>query len=366
MKSDATDIAARTEWHERTIPDFVGPALAALYGSLYSSLPQLALGTLGEVSTYAARSNGRLQALFLFTRKGRNARVINEGMSVSGADATRFAAELFARFAEIDRVEFHAIDASSAPPTRASFCFTMNEDIVIDLPDSEAAYLARLGKSTRKTLRQNLARAQGLVHEVLPGCAVEAALVDRIIAFNHARLAAKQRCSALDASAAQQLLALVRAQGMAGTIHLNGRLCAGTLACRIGDEVHSLVNAHDPAVDHLGMGNLCRHLMIVAAIRSGARRFHLLGGNFGSKRSCAAERRPLQHWVIYRHRWSALKDLPHLAALACVAQRYRLSLWLDSDAADTRGARLAQAMAATLRQRRSAVQRRQRPEKSGA
>lgn len=331
MKRKATDSTAWTEWHEG-IPAFAGATLEALYGSLYSSLPQLSLGNLDKVSTYFAGTDEEPQALFLYKRDGRRVRVVNEGMPLAAADATRFASLLFQRFRDTDRVAFHAVELLDQPAGATALRFTLNEDIVIDLPGSEAAYLASLGKSTRKSLRQSLARTPGLTHRVLPGPAVDARLVDELVGFNHARLAAKQRTSALDRVAARQLLMLIRACGMAGVAYLDGRLCGGTLACRFGDDVYSLVNAHDPAFDHLGMGNLGRHLMIGAAIEAGARRFHLLGGNFSSKRYCGARRQSLQTLLVYRSRWRMLTDLPQLAVLALRELRYRCGVALDESA----------------------------------
>ena len=332
MNGDAKASKAWTEWHDG-IPAFAGATLEALYGSLYSSLPQLSLGNLDTVSTYFAGTDDRPRALFLYRRDGRRARVVNEGMQVAAADAARFASQLFRRFPDTDRVGFHAVALDAQPAGGPALRFTLNEDIVIDLPDSQAAYLASLGKSTRKSLRQSQARAPGLTHRVLPGHAVDARLIHELVGFNHARLAAKQRISALDRVAAGQLLALVRACGMAGVVRLDGRLCGGTLACRLGDDVYSLVNAHDPAFDHLGMGNLGRYLMVSAAIDAGAKRFHLLGGNFSSKRYCGARRQALQTLLIYRSRWRMLSDLPQLAVLALQELRYRCGVALDDSAA---------------------------------
>ncbi len=359
MGQDGTECAASTAWHDNRIPEFAGDVLDALYGSLYSSLPQLAFGELHHTSTYVAYAGGHPQALFLFTCDGKAARVINEGMRVDAIEADRFSEQLFGRSPGIARIDFHAIAYDGKPASVRTFCFALNEDIVIDLPASEADYLAGLGKATRKSVRHNLARAQGLTHCVLPGSEVDATLVDQIVGFNHARLAAKRRQSALDSIAANRLLALVRAHGMAGSVRMHGRLCAGTLASRIGDDIYSLVNAHDPEFDHLGMGNLSRYLMIVAAIRAGARRFHLLGGNFSSKRLWGAERRVLHHLVMYRNPWQIFVDLPHLGALALCEQRYRLGVSLDDGTPDSRvaGAHGAIAwMAALARRLRAAKQ----------
>ena len=351
MNASQTYISADTEWHDDQIPDFVGSSLDTLYGSLYSSLPQLTLSDMPDTSTYIARDKGRLKALFLFTFKGHDALVINEGMHIDAADADRFAAQMFQRFEATNRIEFHAISSAGRPSALPALCFALDEDILIDLPADESDYLARLGKSTRKSLRQNLARAQsqGLRHEVIRGPDIDAALVDALIGFNRARLSAKQKSSDLDPVAASRLLRLVHATGMAGTLTLNGRLSAGTLACRIGDDVYSLVNAHDPAFDALGMGNLSRHLMIVAAIRSGATRFHLMGGNFSSKRACGAKRQTLYHWAIYRDRQRMIADLSHVTALALRELRYHLGIALDDTAGDVSSQPVLRGAATLLR-----------------
>ncbi len=351
MNASQTSTSPDTEWHEGQIPDFVSSALDTLYGSLYSSLPQLTLSDMPDTHTYLARDKGQLRALFLFTFEGRSARVINEGMHIDAADADRFAEQMFQRFEATDRIEFHAISCNGRPSARPALCFALDEDILIDLPADESDYLASLGKSTRKSLRQNFTRAQNqrLQHEVIRSQNVDAELVNALIGFNRARLSAKQKNSALDPVAASRLLTLVRASGMAGIVTLNGRLCAGTLACRVGNDLYSLVNAHDPAFDALGMGNLSRHLMIVAAIRSGASRFHLMGGNFSSKRACGAHRQTLHHWAIYRDRRQMVADLPHVTALALRELRYHLGIALDGTAGDVSGRPVLRGVATLLR-----------------
>ncbi|MEO0317069.1 MAG: hypothetical protein RL404_746 [Pseudomonadota bacterium] len=300
---------AHFELHEGHVPAGAAAQMESLYGSLYASLPQLQLSGLAGAGTYIERQGSVPSAIFLYRRDGDALRVINEGMRIDAGDAERFALRMFARLPALRSVHWHAIRIEGLPRALPVSRFDCSEDIVLELPATAAAYLKALGKATRKSLRQRLARAEGLSHRVLTGPAsADRFLIDRIVAFNHARLARKSRRSALDASAASKLQLLMRARGMAGLAHIDGRLRGGTLACRIADDVYSLVNAHDPDYDALGLGNLCRHLMILSAIRAGARRFHLLGGNYASKRACLAERITLQHVVLHRDRWQRLLD----------------------------------------------------------
>jgi hypothetical protein len=318
-----------TQFYEGQVPPFTEDTLETLYGSLYSSLPQLSLDGLGKVSTYAATNNGHCSALFLYTRQPNAIRVVNEGMMVKAGDAQRFAQQVFARDAKVSKVHFHAIRLTGSTSSLLSLHLPVTEDIVIDLPNDEASYVASLGKSTRKTLRQNQARAGSISHQLIGGADVDVAVIDTIIGFNHARMAKKHRQSALDAQSRAQLLKLLRARGMVSTVCIDGSLSAGTLACRFGDDVFSLVNAHDPAVDHLGMGNLSRHLMILDAIRLGARSFHLLGGHFASKRSCGAQRIPLVDVTLYRNRFAMMTDIAGVIDLILRSASYQIRIALD-------------------------------------
>ncbi len=319
--------------HEDRIPGNAEGWLEELYGSLYSSLPQLQLAGLAGVSTYV--DLGRLRqpacpaAVFLYRRQRHALHVINEGMRLDAAVAERFARRMFDRHRELRSVHWHAITITGKPAGLPAFCFDCSEDIVLALPATEAAYLDALGKATRKSLRQRLARAPGLVHRVVAGADVAPGTVDRIISFNHARMAAKSRRSALDGAAAAGLQRLLRERGLVGLTWIDGQLGGGTLACRIANDVYSLVNAHDPVHDRLGLGNLCRHLMIVEAIRTGAHRFHLLGGNYASKKSCLARRITLQHVVLHRDRRRRLADAPTLARLGLMQAELRARRWLD-------------------------------------
>jgi hypothetical protein len=336
-------------FYDGQIPPFAEAALEARYGALYSALPQLSLTIRDGISTYTDSAHGKWRALFLFVCEGCALRVINEGMDLDASDAERFAQQVFARDARIRQICFRAIRVTGRINKRPSLRMSVTEDIVIDLPTDEAAYVASLGKSTRKTLRQNLLRANNLCHTIVPGAACDASLIDSIIGFNHARMAGKQRASALDAKSSAQLLALVRARGVAGTIRMDGMLRAGTLACRFGDDVYSLVNAHDPAVDHLGMGNLSRHLMILAAIRSGARRFHLLGGHFASKRSCGATRMALDDLTIYRNSVAMMMDMAGIIAMARRSALERLRIATEAYGTTRPGNQVARFMAGGVR-----------------
>jgi hypothetical protein len=144
---------------------------------------------------------------------------------------------------------------------------------------------------------------------------------------------------------------MAHARGMIGTIHVEGRLCAGSLACRFGDDVFSLLNAHDPAMNHLGLGKLSRHLMILEAIRTGAQRFHLLGGYFNSKRPFGAQRTPLYGLIVYRNRFRMILDSFALTRLLIYSLNYQLRTLIDDRKHGRSGPRQKRALALLTRLR---------------
>ncbi len=349
MESPEQDGAHIERVYTGSIPGFAERAIDELYGSLYASLPQLRLSPMEGAHTYAAWQEQRLRALFLYVCSGRVLRVLNEGMLLNPATAARFARRMFREYPDIRRVHFHAVQLHGWPTGLPAARFTLTEDMVITLPDTENAYMSSLGRATRKSLRQNMSRAPGLVHTVTPGAETAPSVVDAIVGFNHARMRRKQRDSALDDAATAKLRTLLLARGVVGTVWLQGRLCAGTLACRFGEDLYSLVNAHDPVFDSLGMGNIGRHLMITAAIRSGVRRFHLLGGQLASKQAALARRVPLDDLLVYRNRLARLQDAPTLSQLHLASLLHQLRTAMEDREFASRAGPATRAMLAVLR-----------------
>jgi hypothetical protein len=317
------------------VPPFVEQSLETLYGSLYSTLPHLRLhGATDAASTYAAWHDDKLASLFLYRQIGKEIRVINEGMQLTPAEITCFADYVFEQYADVNRLHFHAVMLEKNRSARPSLRFGCTEDIVIALPDSEEAYLARLGKSTRKNLRHQLGRVQRTLadfsYEVHAGKATPDRVIRDIIGFNHARMAGKQRTSALTGETSDKLVALIRDRGLVGVVSANnGRVCGGTLACRIHHDVYSLVNAHDPAYDFLSLGSVCRHLMILFCIKERIQRFHLLGGHLATKQKVLGQRQRLDHLVLYRSRGALLEHAGGIAGLGAQSVLYHLRSWME-------------------------------------
>ena len=318
-------------------------------------MPQLGAFSLQDVSTYTEWSGPSVRELLLYRRERGLITVINQGMRIDGAAVQRFADAVFAHERGSYRLHFHSVQPTDLHRLKRKVCLPISEDIVVTLPDNEASYLATLGKSLRQSLRSRLARTQGLTYQIVSGHAISTELLDHIIRFNHARMASKQRHSAIDLAESTRLLRLANARGMVGTIHIDGQLCAGSMVCRFGDDVFSLLNAHDPAMNHLGLGKLSRHLMILEAIRTGAQRFHLLGGYFSSKRPFGAQRIPLYGLIVYRNRFRMILDSIALTRLLIRSLNYQLRTLIDDRKHERSGSRQKRALALLTRLRQGGV-----------
>lgn len=329
------------------VPAYAPERLAALYGSLYCVLPAIraleSRATHG-IFTYVHRDRSdkarRTDCLLMFRSEGRAVRVLNEGMQLNQACIEGFCSYVFNLLPKAAQIDFHAIAPLPRLPlrgTRAQLSWPCTEDIVISLPESTEAYMRQLGKATRKSIRKHLSRAsrelEGFSHRVISGARLDAEIVRQIVDFNHARMRRQGRESAIDEEATRELIGLIRSKGEAGLIVSGERICAGTLACRIGDDIFSLVNAHDPEFDFLGLGNLCRHLMIMTAIDSGAQRFHLMGGNLAAKRSTLATRQVLHHVSLYRSRLAILGGLGGIVQRTGKACGFALRCWVEDQLA---------------------------------
>ena len=334
--------AASESIYRHCIPDFAVAALDDLYGNLHSSLATLKLTNLSETSTYVKwikkNNSNNPESIFLFKKLGPSLRVVNEGMRLKKKEVDHFCEYVFANDEKINRIDFHAVVPPQQRLSRTNLRWACTEDIVITLPGDEQHYLNQLGKATRKSIKKHLTRAQrelpNFNHSIHAGNQISEEALLKIVGFNHSRMAGKEKLSALDSQTTKQLLAIIRSHGIVGLVNSEKGVGAGTLACRFGDDVFSLITAHDTAYDSLGFGTLSRHLMIIHSIQTGAKRFHLLGGNMSSKRSALGVRETLDHLTVYRSPVDMLRDPKFTLQLATNAAKYHLHRWLEDQSAN--------------------------------
>ena len=306
------------------IPAFAQAELTRLYGCEYASLEHWRIyGGAEGASTYVERDGNGIVNVLLFRIE---ALVLNEMIAVDAAMTERFARYLFASHPELQAIAFNAIRPAFEHLSFPYQCIEHSEDIVIPLPATRDEYLARFGKATRKNLRQHLNRAErglpSLRFEVYAGEDVREEDLRAIVALNHARMELQHRVSYLDEAETLRLLRLVKECGFISVIRVEGRICAGAIYARFGDNFFSQVNAHDPAYDEWRLGILSCYLTICDCIARGGREFHLLWGRLPYKYMMQGVQVDLARLTIYRSRMALLRHaVPVMRNLGFAALR---------------------------------------------
>jgi hypothetical protein len=300
--------------HENDIPVFVEAQLERLYGSIYSCLQQFRIydGSLAGVHTYVARDLRGIKDIFLFRVRNGRVKVLNEVIRLEGADVERFATLVFAHFNEAQLISFKAIHNNIERLPFVHQRHNCLEDIVLALPASEAAYHASLGKNTRRNLKRYGERLRAafpsFTFDVYEKGEASAADLRAIIQLNHARMEGKNKQSDIDYSEEDRLIALARECGLVGVCRIDGKVCAGAMSFRAGDNYFLNVLAHDPAFDEYWLGILCCYMTICECIARGGEEFHFLWGRYDYKFTLLAVTRDLERLVIYRSRSKMLSN----------------------------------------------------------
>ncbi len=330
-----------SEIHEFTVPAFAEAALERLYGSMYASLRHLQLCEAAQPlpHSWVAYRRGEIIGVLLFRMRGVQAVVLTEMFALSAEVAEEFCRALFSRFAYAQSVCFNAVVLPAPLPRLPAQTAAFSENYVITLPDSVDRYLAALGKSTRRTLRGYGNRLQrelpGLRWEARPASELRAdelrRLVRQLQAFKRDSMAARGKRAELSLRDTARLLALVSERGIVGTASADGRLCAGSLACRFGDNYVMLLAAADPALESYRLGMLCCYWSVCDCVRDGARECHLLWGRYQYKRQLLGVPHALHRVLVYRSLLRMLLSPPTVLAMAWLQLRYRVRDWLLGD-----------------------------------
>jgi len=302
-------------FYQCNVPPFVRKELETLYESLYSTMAQFQYrsdAVLADVHTYVEYQDGVPQAILLFRISGHTVRILNEVMSVGGADIERFASYVFAKFESVSVIAFHAIQIDKASLAYPHHRFEVMEDIVLSLPASKEEYLAALGKSTRKTVKyysNKLKRAfPSFTHEVYTKDLVTREHVRTIIGMKAARMKQKNKDAIVSEKDIDHILRLVRSYGVVGIATIDGKVCAGWIGYRVGKNDFMDMFSYDTAYDEYRLGTLCCYLAITDCIERGGRECHFQWGQDDFKFSFLGQQRDLVDLVIYRSRIAMLAN----------------------------------------------------------
>lgn len=329
VTSDGTAIAC----YENRIPAFVETALEERYGSLYSSLAAMrAYGDLANTSVFMATRNGEVLILWLFQRRGKMVRVLNEAIAVNGTEASCFAGYVFSAYPNVEYIAFNAIDTGIrqlAWPLRRE---NATDDSVLALPGSMQEYLSSLGKATRKNIKRYTARLKekfpSFEYRVSLQECIDETRVREIISLNRQRMQRKGKAPGINADDERIMLELARRHGMLLAATIDGKTCMGALIFRLRDNYFSFVRAHDPTYDDYRLGLVGACLMIDECIARGGKELHFMWGREPHKAMLLGVEKRLDRLTLYRSSWHMLLNADVVLRNAMTEASRHGKLWL--------------------------------------
>lgn len=312
--------------YNNEVPSFVASEMERLYGNIFSSYSavQIPEDVRTRLSTYVVRSGDLPVTIFLFLKEDDKVRVLNEVISIGSEDISRFARHVFQAFRDVNIITFKAIETDIKRLPFPHQRFNYSEDIAMTLPATATEYLSSLGKNTRRNIKRYTDRLvktfPSFEFRVYGAGEPSEAQIRGIIGLNRERMALKGKMSIIDEHETQAIIKRVQACGLVGIATIDGRIVAGTISYRAGDNFFLDVLSHDPAYNEYWVGILCCYRTICECIARGGREFHFLWGRYDYKFTLGATLRHLDHVAVYRSR---LQYLLHLnLALKTAASGY--------------------------------------------
>ena len=296
-----------TQLYEKAVPAFVASELDCLYESLYSSIGQIKGRQHlpdSSIDTYVVRDKGKATVILLVKRRGNIAEVMNEVLTLGQETIAEFAKCIFDAFPSISVISFHAIHTDINRIHYPLQRFNILEDVVLTLPSSEEEYLARLGRSTRRTIKyykNKLLRSfPSFAYQVYTGEAISKEQILAIISMKMRRMEQKNRAAFIPEEDLNGMWELIVQYGIVGIATIDGKICAGCISYRVGRNDFMNVLAHDPQYDDYRLGTLCSYFAVCDCIARGSAECHFQWGQDDYKFRLLGVTRRLDDVVIYR------------------------------------------------------------------
>ena len=308
------------------IPPFVEQELVNSYETLHASLPFFrTYRSIEGANCYVARKNGHPPTVLLFTFHKRRVEVLNEMVEVEQAEVERFADYIFSNFRQVDIIRFKALKTTvheSGFPVQRHYS---KDTFVIALPATPEEYTESIAKSIRADIRRqtrNVARDfPSVTTEFFVDGDVREEHIREIIGFSERKINAKGVKFSHDV---ERIIALARMCGFVSVLLIDGRVCAGSVAYRVGSSYFGDVTGYDPAYEKYALGKLIIHQTICESIVRGGTKYYLGGGVFEFKNKMAGALLSMDELQIYRSRVKMLVNVDRVVGTLIAAGVGRL------------------------------------------
>jgi hypothetical protein len=288
-----------------SVPADMGKMLVSLYQSAFCVFEYFELShysnKINALAIYTTGSNP--DHVIYYTISGSQLSVLNENFDIDIVCLEYFVRSVFHEYPKLKAIHFNrlrcGIDSFSWP----RIIWNKTHDIVLELPETMAAYRSLLGKRTKANMSNysnKLRREFDFSFDLAFGKQIDPSTIREIISLNRMRMRSKGMISAIDAALEERIIRFSQSYGIVGTVRLDGRIAAGTICYGVGGHCYADVIAHDPAYNKYSIGQVCIYLMIQSLIERGMRFFHMAGGDNDYKFRLLGVGRDLYSVSIFR------------------------------------------------------------------
>lgn len=317
------------------IPAWVAAELDKRYESLHASLPFLTIyRSLDKAGCYVAKRDERTLEILVFLRKRQRIEVLNEMFDLSDTETKRFVQFMFHCFPEAAFVCFKAVRAEVGGMKYPAQQYPSKHTFVISLPATPEEYLARIGKTTRASIRQQMNTVKRTFPSFTSKCLlkdeIDASTLRAIVERSEQRINGKGVRFRHDI---ERIAALSRECGFVVVLLIDGEMCAGSINYQVGSNFFGEVTCYDPAYHRYGLGKLCTYMTVCESILRGGRHFYLGGGEFDFKERMLGKRIDMDQLHIYRSYARAAINFKWMAVAFAQGQlrRYRTAMLARKD-----------------------------------
>ena len=307
------------DFYDAPVPIEIEDKLAYLYHSAFSVKEFFVLfkGS-SDYKALTISSGGTLIHVICYLLKNKQIHILNELVQIE-PEYLDFASDvLFKKYPHVGKISFNRIKTATGDVRSPLRLWTRSNDIVAQLPVSSEAFDARLGKSTKKTVKYHLNRLQrenpDFSFEVASGKDIAPSLIERIVELNKSRMASKQIRCGYDPARIRNVAEFAASYGTVTSITINNEVVAGLICYDMGSHIYGETIAHDNAYNKSRIGQVVFYLTLRHFIENGAAFYHMMEGDYDYKYSFLGVSQNQYSFSLYRSARHKFLDIPDLLA----------------------------------------------------
>ena len=263
-------------------------------------------------------SDNTLKHVICYLVNNKRIHVLNELIEIEPEYLDYAADVLFKKYPHAQKISFHRIKSDTKEVRSPLRLWSRSNDIVAQLPATIEAYDAKLGKSTKKTVKYHLNRLQrenpDFRFSVASAKCIAPSLIKRIVDLNKSRMESKQIRCGYDAARVRNVTEFAGSYGTVTSITIHNEVVAGLICYDMGSHVFGETIAHDNAYNKSRIGQVVFYLTLRHFIENGTGFYHMMEGDYDYKYSFLGISHKQYSFSMYRSARHKFLDIPDLLA----------------------------------------------------